>query len=148
MAHLFSDTAHTAMSVAKEEAERFGQESIGTEHLLLGLLEAGGLATRVLMALGIDPNEVRVELDRLLTSQAKNSGKVTLSPSPIAKRMIDNALEEARNRGQERVDTEHLLLSLLNETEGGALKVLKHLRVDIDLLRTRLIHRLDSKSMG
>lgn len=145
MARLFTDTLHAAMTLAKEEAEERGHPVIGTEHFLIGLLEAGGLAAKMLVALGVNSDETRARIDRLPPAGGEHGCSTTPSPSVLAKRVIDGARREAGDRGQPRVATEHLLLALLEEKEAGAARILEELKIDMDLLRTSLRRRLDSK---
>jgi len=125
MYELFTKRATKAMELANEEAQRFNHEYIDTEHLLLGLMsEDTGVAATILKKLDVTLRKIRVEVEKIHESGPNMATLSKLPLAPRAKRVIEGALEEARNRHQDKVDTEHLLLSLLRNRDGIAARVL------------------------
>ncbi|HYT92924.1 MAG TPA: Clp protease N-terminal domain-containing protein, partial [Gemmataceae bacterium] len=114
----YTDRAREVMQLANQEAQRFNHEYIGTEHILLGLVKEGsGVAANALNNLGIELRKIRQEIEKIVQPgpETINLGKVPQTPR--AKKVIDFALEEARNFNHDYVGTEHLLLGLLREQE-------------------------------
>lgn len=124
----FTQRARRVLSLAHQEAERMHQSTINTEHLLLGLIqEEGGIASRVLRDLGLDPERVQEIVDRISGYGTYRGGRIDLSPG--VQQVLEYAIEEARNMGHYYIGTEHLLLGLVRSTEGKALDVLRKLGV-------------------
>jgi ATP-dependent Clp protease ATP-binding subunit ClpC len=110
---------------------------IGTEHLLLGLLrEKQGVASHVLRELGLQSGDVQHWVERLSTAREQVpllGGELDLTPR--TKRVLELAGEEARRRGDTKIDTHHILLGLVRQGDGTALEVLGHLGVTGEQLR-------------
>ena len=131
----FTQRARRVLSLAQEEAERFRHNTIGTEHLLLGLMrEEGGVAGRVLRDLGLEQRRIE-ELVERLTRASSRSGTGQIDLSPGTKRVLELAVDEARRLGHHYIGTEHLLLGLVRQTEGVAIEVLKRLGVSPEEVR-------------
>ena len=125
----FTQRARRALSLAQEEAERLQHSSIGTEHLLLGLIrEDGGVAGRVLRELGLELPRVE-ELVKRLSKESNRNPNVELGLSPGTKKVLEYAVDEARRMGHHYIGTEHLLLGLIRETQNPALEVLRRLGI-------------------
>ena len=117
----FTDRARKVMGLANQEAQRFNHEYIGTEHVLLGLVKEGtGVGANVLKNLDVDLHKVRMEVERLVKSGPEMVSMGKLPHTPRAKKVVEYAIEEARNLNHNYVGTEHLLLGLLREREGLA----------------------------
>ena len=142
----FTERARKVVFYAQEEAQRFGEGFVSTEHLLLGILrEEDNVATRVLVALGFTPDGVRTALkERMPNADPKPSVDMTLTPR--AKRVIDLGYDEARGLRNDYIGTEHLLLGLIKEADGVAGRVLSELGVVLADARreTEAIQRLES----
>ena len=131
----FTQRARRVLSLAQEEAERYRHSTIGTEHLLLGLMrEEGGVAGRVLRDLGLEQRRIE-ELVERLTRSSSRSGAAQIDLSPGTKRVLELAVDEARRLGHHYIGTEHLLLGLVRQTEGVAIEVLKRLGVSPEEVR-------------
>jgi ATP-dependent Clp protease ATP-binding subunit ClpC len=103
------------MQLANQEAQRLNHEHVGTEHILLGLVKEGfGVAASVLKNLDIDLQKVRAEVERIVEPGTHMAAMGTWH-TPAAKKVIEYAIEEARNLNHNYVGTEHLLLGLLRE---------------------------------
>lgn len=118
--------AQTAMTLAHQEALRRGDDFVGTEHLLLGLLgEAEGIAAAVLRDCGLALDTTRAAVDELVGRRADpQTDKRALPLMPRVKRAMELAEEEAQRLRQRYVGTEHLLLGILREGEGVAADIL------------------------
>ena len=128
----FTKRARRALTLAQEEALRLNHRSIGTEHLLLGLVRLdGGRALKVLRALAVEPAQVIRAVERVAPRGDRAPfGKPSLAAR--AKRAIELAVDEARLTGDSSIGTAHLLLGLAREGEGAAIRVLNGLGVNID----------------
>jgi len=136
----FTDRARKVIMYGKQEAQRLGHDSLGTEHVLLGLVKEGtGVAANVLKALGVEMKRIRAEVERLVQSDpaAKPHAKPAGEPryTPRAKRVLELSLDEARSLGQSYIGTEHLLLGLLREGQGVAAQVLQNLGLKLETVR-------------
>ena len=140
----FTERARKVMSLARQEAQRLNSEFIGTEHILLGIIqEGGGVAAKVLKNLNVDLKRIRTEIEKLITPST--SPTVTLGQlpfSPRAKRVIELAGEAASQLGHDVIGTEHLLLGLLKENEGIAAQVLTNLGLKLDEVRDMVLEVL------
>jgi ATP-dependent Clp protease ATP-binding subunit ClpC len=138
-----SDRARKVMALANQEAQRFNHEYIGTEHILLGLVKEGsGVGANVLKNLGIDLRKVRLEVEKLVKSGPEMVTMGKLPQTPRAKKVIEYAIEEARNLNHNYVGTEHLLLGLLREQDGVAAQVLLNLGLKLEEVREEVLNLL------
>ena len=145
----FTPPAIRVVQYAKEEARRFRGNTVGTEHVLLGLIrEQDGVAARVLERLGVSlgraQNEIRRQMEMMDT---RAPGQGSRSWSPGARRVLELALDEARELNPKLglpnfVDTEHLLLGLVRETDSTAVRVLRALGVDLEQVRREVVKLL------
>jgi len=130
----FTQRARRVLSLAHVEAEKARREVIGTEHLLLGLMEEdGGVAGRVLRELGLETERMR-EMVRRLAPPGGGTPSSKLELGPDTQVVLENAIDEARRLGHHYVGTEHLLLGLVR-TEGTALEVLSKLGITPEQIR-------------
>jgi ATP-dependent Clp protease ATP-binding subunit ClpC len=119
----FTQRARRVLSLAHQEAERARKDQIGTEHLLLGLMEEeGGVAGRVLRELGMDSDRMREIVERIAGSGDYTGGKIELAPE--TQKVLEQAVDEARRLGHHYIGTEHILLGLVRG-EGTAMDVLR-----------------------
>ncbi|MBL7063014.1 MAG: ATP-dependent Clp protease ATP-binding subunit, partial [Anaerolineae bacterium] len=127
----FTSEARRALELAQQEAKRLRHVQIGTEHLLLGLLrEEEGNASRVLREIGLQSGDVQNWVERLSTMRRRQSLlDRELALTPRTKRVLELAKDEAKRRGDSRIDTHHILLGLVRQGDGTALEVLGHLGV-------------------
>src|SRR5262249_53045191 len=130
----FTQRARRVLSLAHQEAERARNNFIGTEHLLLGLMdEEGGVAGRVLRELGMSSDRGREGGNRVTSSSASfYPSRVGLAPD--TQQGFEHAVEEARRLGHHYIGTEHILLGLVR-VEGTAMEVLRRLGVTADQIR-------------
>jgi ATP-dependent Clp protease ATP-binding subunit ClpC len=144
----FTDRARKVMQLANQEAQRLHHEYIGTEHLLLGLIKEGsGVAANVLKNLDIDLRRVRQEVEKLVQSSPDMPIPGKLPQTPRAKKVVEYAVEEARNVNHNYVGTEHLLLGLLREEEGVASQVLMNLGLRLKQVREEVLALLGNTTI-
>jgi ATP-dependent Clp protease ATP-binding subunit ClpC len=131
----FSERARRVLSLAQEEAQRLNHNYIGTEHILLGLVkEEEGVAARVLINMGVNLAKMRQAVEYVIGPGEKNATAGT-GLTTRAKRVIELAIDEARQMGHTYIGTEHLLLGLLRENDGVAAGVLDSFSVNLERAR-------------
>jgi len=145
----FTDRARKVMGLARQEAQRFNHDYIGTEHILLGLIQEGsGVAADVLKNLDVDPKRIRQEIEKLVSHGTTMVTMGQLPFTPRAKKVLELALEEASNLGHNYIGTEHLLLGLIREQEGIAAQVLQNLSVRLEDVREEVLELLGAEVSG
>ena len=145
----FTPRAQQVLALARKEADRFHHNYVGTEHLLLGLINLGqGVAVNVLQKMGLDLQTVRSAVEKQVGTgpESKPSGNIPYTPR--VKKVLALAGKEARALNHSYVGTEHILLGLLREGEGVAARVLKSLEVDIERCRNEILSELDPNFSG
>ena len=139
----FTDRARKVMGLAKAEAQRLNHEYIGTEHVLLGLVQEGsGVAANVLKNMNIDLKRIRAEIEKIVKGSPTMVTQGNLPFTPRAKKVLELAVEEASNLGHNYIGTEHLLLGLIKENEGIAARVLLNLGVKLEEVREEILEFL------
>ena len=134
----FTERARRSIVLAQEEAQRLGNNYIGTEHLLLGIISEGeSVAAKVLENLEVNLQKVRSEVEAIVGKGSQTTQQEMVF-TPRAKRVIELAFEEARALAHNYIGTEHLLLGLVREGEGVAARVLSNLGVDPAKIRSEI----------
>jgi len=134
----FSERARRVLTLAQDEAQRLNHNYIGTEHILLGLVrEEEGVAAKVLVSMGVSLGKVSQAVEYIIGPGEKPSAGATGLTSR-AKRVLELAIDEARQLGHSYIGTEHLLLGLLREGEGVAAKVLDSFSVTLERTRAEV----------
>jgi ATP-dependent Clp protease ATP-binding subunit ClpC len=131
----FTDRARRVLTLAQEEARALNHSFIGTEHILLGLIEEGdGLGARALHSLGISTEDVRAKVEEIVGGSVSTPGA---SPpfTPRSKKVLELALREALQLNHSYIGTEHILLGLVREGNGVATTVLVELGVELGRVR-------------
>jgi len=137
----FTDKARRAVVLAADEARLLGHDHIGTEHILLGILNEGaGIAASALTSLGITLEAVRAQV-------ATTAGPGPAPPEHIpfttrAKRSLEMALREALQLGYDYIGTEHILLGLIHDDKAAGAETLTGLGADLGAVRQRVIELL------
>ena len=145
----FTPRAQQVLALSRKEADRFHHNYVGTEHLLLGLINLGqGVAVNVLQKMGLDLQTVRTAVEKQVGTgpESKPSGNIPYTPR--VKKVLALAGKEAKALNHSYVGTEHILLGLLREGEGVAARVLKSLDVDIERCRNEILSELDPNFSG
>ena len=140
----FTDRARRVVVLAQEEARRLNHNYIGTEHILLGLIQEGeGHAAKALEELNINIDSVRSEVVEIIgEGQQSPSGHIPFTPR--AKKVLELSLREALQLGHNYIGTEHILLGLIREGEGVAAQVLKKLGAELSQVRQTVIKLISS----
>jgi len=138
MLEKFTSRARKVIVLARDEAERFNHNYLGTEHILLGILREGeGIAIRALETLGVDIEELKNEVESLmLMGEGRPIKEITFTAR--ARKVFELSWDESQAMGHDYVGTEHLLLGLLREGGGIAATVLRKLGVELELLREEI----------
>ncbi len=144
MANRFTRKAQKALTLSMQIASELGHTYIGSEHLLLALLgEDSGVAAHYLTEKGANAEAIRDAVVRI--SGEGSPGTVSASDiTPRTKNIIENSLAQSQRYGQSYIGTEHLLLSLLEERDCVAVRILESLGVSVNDLRQDLISFLNS----
>ena len=139
----FTDAARRVVVLAQEEARTLGHPHIGTEHLLLALSRTeNATSTQLLFAHGATHPELVKTIERIIGRKDANpTGHIPFTPR--AKSTLGLALRESVKRNDSQIDTEHLLLGVLAERDGVAVRVLLETGVDLDAVFTAVTDRLD-----
>jgi len=145
MFEYFNQKAIKAVMFAQEEARRTGHSVVGTEHLLLGLIgEATATAALILKDLKVTLHESR-RLIEGMTGRSTGYSPVNIPFTPKAKKMFEQAFQEARQLGEKEIAPEHLLLAITSDPESLAAKILIMQGVDLIKLRGLLLKNAGEK---
>jgi ATP-dependent Clp protease ATP-binding subunit ClpA len=143
----FTERTRKVLSLAQEEARRLNHNYIGTEHLLLGLVDEGeGVAAKALINMGVQLEKVRAKVEFIIGH--RQGDRIVLGDigfTPRAKKVIELAVDEARRLNHHYVGTEHLLLGLLREGEGIAAGVLVEFGVNLRETRQNVLNILNQR---
>ena len=141
MDHNFSAQVKEIISYSREEALRLGNDFIGTEHLVLGLIREGeNTAIKILKTLNVDLYELRKEIELAVKDKTgKNIANINSLPlTKQAEKVIRVTVLEAKSLKSPQVETEHLMLSILKNKENIATQILNQFDVDYDIFRNEL----------
>jgi ATP-dependent Clp protease ATP-binding subunit ClpC len=140
----FTPRAQQVLALARKEADRFNHNFVGTEHLLLGLINLGqGVAVNVLQKMGLDLETVRLEVEKQVGTGPDQKQVGNIPYTPRVKKVLSLASKEAKQLQHTYVGTEHILLGVLREGDGVAARVLKNLELDIEETRQEILKELD-----
>ena len=135
----FTDKARKVLVLAQDEARALHQPYVGTEHILLGLIqEKDGLAAQALDRLNVTYDAMVQGIRQVVSIDEEADVSGHLNFTPRVKRVLENSLREAMQMGQSYISTEHLLLGVVREGEGTGLEVLARLNVSGDDVRSAL----------
>ncbi len=141
----FTEKARRAILFSQEESKALNHNYVGTEHLLLGLIrEEEGLASKFLNQRGVSIDKAREATVKLVgkgTKLTTSSGE-TIGYTPRTKRIFELAITQARKLKHNYIGTEHLLLGLLEESEGVAVVILRALGVNLNELFESLVQEI------
>ncbi len=139
----FTEHVRAALGRAREESARLRHEYVGTEHILLGMLREDNVAVTVIESFGVNPQSLADAADSVVKKGA--SGTPTGPDLPYtsrAKKVLELAMNEARDLNHSYVGTEHLLLGLLREERGIAAQLLVDAGITLDAARERVLEIL------
>jgi ATP-dependent Clp protease ATP-binding subunit ClpC len=142
----FTERARKVVVKAQDEARFLKQNYIGTEHILLGLIdEKEGIAAKVFDELNIDFEDIREAIKDVVTEGTSESYE-HIPFTPRAKKVLELSLREALQMGHNYIGTEHILLGLLREGEGVAARVLNSLGITLDNVKEKVKELLNKQS--
>jgi ATP-dependent Clp protease ATP-binding subunit ClpC len=145
----YSEHARSVMERARQEAQKFGHDHLGTEHILLGLLEVKeGCAACVLKHRNVNLAGAKEQVQNLVKqgSVSRDGAYQSLPCTPHAQHVLNDAVKEARMLKHPTIGTEHLLLGLLYEKECIATEVLGNLGLKLDEVRNDVLYFLNCDS--
>jgi ATP-dependent Clp protease ATP-binding subunit ClpC len=137
---MFTDRVKKVMQIAREESIRLGNDYVGTEHLLLGLIKEGdGVAVAVMRSMGVDLDDLASTIEKTITS---SGGMMTIGQmlpfTPRAKKVLEIAANEARSMSHKYIGTEHLLLALMKDTEAAAANAMAAAGLDYERVKEEI----------
>jgi ATP-dependent Clp protease ATP-binding subunit ClpC len=139
----FTERARQVIVLAQDESRGLRHGFIGTEHLLLGLLRVEeGIASRVLVGLGVDVVEVRAQVREIVGEGADPVATGEIPFTPRAKRVLELTLQEALALEHDYIGTEHILLGLVDENGGVASSILDQFGADAATVRNEVLQTL------
>lgn len=142
----FTERARKVVVKAQDEARFLKQNYIGTEHILLGLIdEKEGIAAKVFDELNINFEDIREAIKDVVTEGTSESYE-HIPFTPRAKKVLELSLREALQMGHNYIGTEHILLGLLREGEGVAARVLNSLGITLDNVKEKVKELLNKQS--
>ena len=142
----FTDRARRVIVTAQSEARGLDHDYLGTEHILLALMEEGtGVGHETLEAMRITADTVREKVEQITGRGQVPSRRGHLPFTPAAKKVLELSLREALQLGHTYIGTEHILLGLIREGEGVAAQVLVGLGADLNRTRQLVIEILTGR---
>jgi ATP-dependent Clp protease ATP-binding subunit ClpC len=141
----FTDRARRVVVLAQEESRLLSHNYIGTEHLLLGLLaEREGIAARALESLNVTLEAAREQVEEIIgPGQQQPHGHIPFTPR--AKKILELSLREALTMGSEVIDTQHLLLGLVDEGDGVGAQILRRFGATAQTVREEVTRLVDAE---
>jgi ATP-dependent Clp protease ATP-binding subunit ClpC len=136
----FTDRARRVVVLAQDEARQLNHNYIGTEHLLLGLLNEGdGIAAQALESLGVRLDAVRDQVTEIIGTGKHDAQSGHIPFTPRAKKVLELSLRESLQLGHDYIGTEHILLGIVREGQGVAADVLVGLGADLNRVRQAVV---------
>ena len=142
----FTDRAQKVIMLAQRESQYFKHGYIGTEHILLGIIEEKGVAKELLYNYKITYEAVKNMMEQYLGLGENIMAKGEILLTPRTKRMFDDSFEEAKKLNHNYVSPEHLLLALIKQEEGVAYTILSKLNLNFKELNRDLLNRKSKRS--
>ena len=142
----YSEHARSVLEHARQEAQKMCHDHLGTEHILLGLIEVkDGVAACVLRYRQVDLPHARQQVLSLVTEGTgpKDGNYDAMPRTKHAQNVLDDAVREARILKHTTVGSEHLLLGLLYENEGAGALVLRNLGLNLNTIREDVLYFLE-----
>ncbi len=142
----FTDRSRRVVVLAQEEARMLNHDYVGTEHILLGLIrEDGGVAAQALESLGISEEAARQQVEEIVGRGQQDPPRGHVPFTRRAKKTLQLSLREAIALGHAYIGTEHILLGLVREDDGVAVRVLNGLGVDPNRVRQQVIQLVSAR---
>jgi len=140
----FTERARRVIAMAESEAKKLNHNYVGTEHILLGLVkEKKGIAAKVLSEQADLKESQIIDVIKSIIGKGKNKVKGTIGLTPRSKKVLNLSMEQARDLNHSYIGTEHILLGMIGEGEGVAVRILQELGVDLDKLKKEILQILN-----
>ncbi|WP_343030014.1 ATP-dependent Clp protease ATP-binding subunit [Alkalibaculum sporogenes] len=140
----FTEKSQKVLVLSQDEAKKMNHNYIGSEHLLLGLIQEGeGVAAIALKELGVKYESVIKEIQELVGKGEEEVSEI-IGYTPRTKKILELSLMEARALNQSYIGTEHILLGLIREGEGVGAKILIDIKIDFERVREEIIKLMNS----
>ncbi len=136
----FTAKAQKVILMAQEEAKKLNHDYVGTEHLLIAITSLKDCdGAKVLLSLGVDATKIQNEVEKIvgIGDSMMLLGEIPFTPR--AKKSLEYAYEEAKILGTPHIGTEHLLLGILREEEGIAVRILENLKLSVNIVRETIL---------
>ncbi|MDF2588903.1 MAG: clpC [Anaerocolumna sp.] len=130
----YTESARAAITFATEIAYKLSHNYVGTEHLLIGLLEADGVASKVLEKNGVDVDKVVELVNQLIAPNSSMEVSEVDGFTPRSKRILDQSYKEAIRLKAQLIGTEHILIALIKESDCIAVRLLNTLGINVQKL--------------
>ena len=143
----FTEEVRKALALAREHAAALRHEYVGTEHMLLGLLEDDGIPAAIFERKGVAPDRIAALVKMTVKRGKVAHAKPDLPYTSRAKKTLELSMTEARELNHSYVGTEHLLLGLLREENGIAAQVLNSVGITLSHARVETLRALDRDSV-
>ena len=148
----FSPKVKKIISLSRDEAVRLGNDYIGTEHLLLGMLrEKDNMAIRVLVSLELDLDQLKYRIEEATKSGKNDSANLNVGNIPLnkhAEKVLKVTFLESKLFKNDEINPEHLMLSILKHQENLASKIMNHFDVDYESYKTELEYVMQEQDGG
>lgn len=149
MREIFTNRAKKALEFAQDEAKKLRHRTVGTEHILLGLvMEQDGIAGKTLRESSLNEEDVRDEIEHLVdygpgeANSESSEGEVILPYSPRARQIMSYSADEARRLNSPLIGTEHILLGLLRDDKILSSQIMKNLNLSLSKVRQSISKKL------
>jgi ATP-dependent Clp protease ATP-binding subunit ClpC len=145
----FTERARRVIAMAESEAKKLNHNYVGTEHILLGLVkEKKGIAGKVLSdKANLQENQI-INVIKNIIGQGKNKVEGTVGLTPRSKKVLNLSMEQARKLDHNYIGTEHILLGLITEGEGVAVRILQELGVNLEDVKREIMEILKESNQG
>ena len=142
----FTERARKVLSLAEQGAVSLNHNYVGTEHILMGLVKEGqGIAFKALGDAGVTEDKVITEIRKII-GEGKEHVDKPINLTPRSKKVLNLSMDEARRLGHNYIGTEHLLLGLIREGEGVAVRILSDLAGDLQGIHKQIIELLGGQN--
>ena len=142
----FEEEARKVLVNAKKEMYELNHPYVSSEHLLLAILKGNNEISEKLKSFDLDYNRFKDEIIKIIGKGSKHSEWFLYTP--LLKRILENAVIDAKDNNNGVVTIDHLFTSLLDEGEGVAIRILIGMNIDIDELYSEFVNKIVSKKSG
>lgn len=139
MRNKFTKSASKALDNSLNVAKSFGHNYVGTEHLLIALVKTKGVASEVMRENGVEEEKLSILIEEMLEADGNVAVADRPQYTPRAKKIIENSISEAERLGASQAGTEHLLISLLKETDCLGVRLLNTRGINVQKLYVDLL---------